>query len=616
MAGSTASTDSAVAAVCAAVAPHFDVMDRAVARRRRTLVDTPDWRLHRRGMLLEAAPTPAGMSLLLTGPDGERHDAHSAEALDGPLLPTALPVGALRDRVIAVAGLRALLPLVQTEGRVHEVSLLDGQQKTVVRLVVEAPARARATAWAPMAGRPDLPVGSGLVPARILLMPVRGYLGRAAQVRGLLRRARLGVDPAAVAETGFTAAGLVPGMLPGVVDPPPTAHSPADATLAAVLAANLEIIEANVDGVVEDVDTEFLHDLRIAVRRSRSALKLAGDVLPAGTVATFAPQLRWLGDVTTPMRDLDVHLLDVPAAARRLQAYEAVDLDFFHDHLARHRTRAQRALARSLRSARYRRFVVAWRECLDAVAAQGLTGEDSGAVTAGELAAARIAKADRRVVRLGSQITPESPAEQLHTLRKRAKELRYVLELFAPVLDQLELKAVVADLKALQDCLGAFQDSHVQREAIHAFAAAMVAEQSPRRPVPVSTLLAMGELAARLSTDQEEARGDFERRFARFVRPTARQHMATLTRRASREGAGEGGDPDEAVHDPLDDPLDRGLDRRLDRRLDLHDGEDHERDHAADQTADHSKEHVVDHTDEPPRAPARSRSRAASAVTP
>jgi len=57
----------------------------------------------------------------------------------------------------------------------------------------------------------------------------------------------------------------------------------------------------------------------------------------------------------------------------------------------------------------------------------------------------------------------------------------------------------------------------------------MVAEQTAQRPVPVVTLLAMGELATRLDEDQRRARMEFEESFARFVRPRVRRQVRLLT---------------------------------------------------------------------------------------
>ena len=91
----------------------------------------------------------------------------------------------------------------------------------------------------------------------------------------------------------------------------------------AILLQQLDTLEANVDGVLRDIDTEFLHDLRVAVRRTRTALKLLGDVLPGELTLRFASEFRWLGDTTTPLRDLDVYLLALPSMAARLVAAES-----------------------------------------------------------------------------------------------------------------------------------------------------------------------------------------------------------------------------------------------------------------------------------------------------
>ncbi len=83
---------------------------------------------------------------------------------------------------------------------------------------------------------------------------------------------------------------------------------------------------------------------------------------------------------------------------------------------------------------------------------------------------------------------------------------------------------MVGDLKSLQDCLGDFQDGEVQRDEIHALADAMLAE----RAAPAATLLAMGEIAAKLALSQAAARADFAARFARFAGPAGRDRVRVL----------------------------------------------------------------------------------------
>jgi CHAD domain-containing protein len=295
---------------------------------------------------------------------------------------------------------------------------------------------------------------------------------------------------------------------------------PASAALATVLTALLDTLEANVNGTVRDIDTEFLHDLRIAVRRTRSALKLAGDALPDGVAGRFRPEFKWLGDLTTPTRDLDVYLLGFPEMAASLVAATAEELEPFHDHLCRSRAAEQRLLVRGLRSARFARLSSQWRQALTAAA----TARTRPSVA--RLAASRIARAHRRVLRDGSAINATSPPESLHELRKRCKELRYLLELFGSLYDPGEQWRAVRELKTLQDCLGEFQDTEVQIGEIRALATSMLAADE----APAVTLLAMGEVTAGLAARQQAAREDFERRFAAFAGVDGQRRMVELLR--------------------------------------------------------------------------------------
>jgi CHAD domain-containing protein len=273
--------------------------------------------------------------------------------------------------------------------------------------------------------------------------------------------------------------------------------------------------------VLHDIDTEFLHDLRVAVRRTRTALKLLGHVLPGELTLRFASEFRWLGDTTTPLRDLDVQLLSLPPMAARLVAASPDDLQPLAAYLTRRRAAERRKLSQALRSARFDAMVGDWRKALLVPRAAG----HASGPRAAELATDRTRRAHTRVLRLGSAITASSPAESLHTLRKRCKELRYVLEFFTSLHDPLLYAAVLADLKRLQDCLGEFQDSEVQSAEIQSVAAAMLARQA----APASTLLAMGELAAQLGTRQRAARSEFADRFAQFSGGAGRHRMAALT---------------------------------------------------------------------------------------
>jgi CHAD domain-containing protein len=388
----------------------------------------------------------------------------------------------------------------------RQLRVLNDDDKTVARVTVDQ-----------MTPAPKAP---GL-PPRLVITPLRGYLSQADRLGELLTAAD-GVTEAITGplEQALAAAGRHPGDYTGKISVRLEPQQPAAAAVATVLTSLLDTLEANVPGTIRDIDTEFLHDLRVAVRRTRSGLKLAGHVLPAGLAARFRPDFKWLGDLTTPTRDLDVYLLGFGGMAAGLVAASCADLEPFRAHLARKRAAEQRQLARGLRNPKFSRLSRDWREALAAVAASRRARP-----TARTLADQRIRKTHRRVLADGTAITPASAPEALHDLRKRAKELRYALEIFGSLYDPGAHWQAVRELKALQDCLGAFQDTQVQMDELRAFAGEMMAGQT----VPAATLLAMGEVAAGLARQQHAARSEFAGRFRDFAGPGGQSRILALT---------------------------------------------------------------------------------------
>jgi CHAD domain-containing protein len=484
--------------------------------RRRTWLDTFDWRLDRAGLTLTYENARRGSRLLLTA----KHDPIETEQPTAgwqprrPSLPEDLPAGPVRDGIEKLVSPRALIPVVTTSTTVSVNRLTNPDGKTVARLI-------EASSTVTQAGV------TARLPTRFTIAEVRGYPGQARRAAGLLADTP-GVSPAArtLLEEALSALRRHPADYTNSVNAEITAQMPAPVAVATLLLRLLDTLEQNVDGVIRDIDTEFLHDLRVSVRRTRSAIKLLGDVLSAGLAEQYGPEFKWLGDLTTPTRDLDVHLLSLPALAEQLRAASPEDLEPFRAFLARRRAREFKALVTVMRSQRFRTVTDHWRKALVEVrdAAPPRKRRTEHRLTAAELATSRTARVFRRVTAQGSAITEASKPESLHDLRKRCKELRYLLEFFAPLYDPVAYKKVIGDLKQLQDCLGEFQDSEVQREEIRVLADAMLAD----RAAPAATLLAMGEIAAKLALSQEEARADFSRRFARFAGPDGQQRVRTL----------------------------------------------------------------------------------------
>jgi CHAD domain-containing protein len=275
-----------------------------------------------------------------------------------------------------------------------------------------------------------------------------------------------------------------------------------------VLAHLLDVIEANLDGTLADIDSEFLHDLRVAVRRSRSVQKELREVFDPAELEFFRSEFRWVQEVTGPTRDLDVWLLEFDDYRALVDPRFRGGLDPVLEVLQGRRRRAFVSMSRALRSERAGALRARWRRYL-----VGMTGAGSEKIE--QLAGPRIERLYRKMVKAGRGISDDSPAESLHELRKQGKELRYMLELFgSPLYGDEVVRPLVRALKGLQDVLGRHQDRAVQ--------AAMVASLRDDLTGRPDALVAMGALAQALIDDERAARSDFARRFAEFASPRTR----------------------------------------------------------------------------------------------
>ena len=382
--------------------------------------------------------------------------------------------------------------------QLRRLALQNSDQKTVVRVEL------------------DEPVSAAAAPAQVTVRALRGYDDQARRAGRLLDNLGFhGVEQGEDREP--SSAATPPGW---------DRAGPAIGLLTWALSDFAAAMRENLPGLLDDVDTEFLHDFRVAVRRTRATLKLGRPALPEVMRSRWEPAFKWLGDMTTPVRDLDVYELDLPTMRGWLVSADPADLEPLATHLRSRRTAERRALVRRLRSVSFGRLLTEWEKEL-----AGLIDlpddADREHLSAGRLADRSISRAYRRVARGGAAISGDSPAEDLHRLRKRCKELRYALEVFAPVIDNGARKRAVADLKGLQDVLGRFQDSEVQRQALRGFAEEMMADGTP-----AGAVLAMGELIGHLDAEQDRARREFDVAFARFARPSSLQLMHRLGGRA------------------------------------------------------------------------------------
>jgi CHAD domain-containing protein len=342
---------------------------------------------------------------------------------------------------------------------------------------------------------------------------VRGYDRAFERVQDALEQ-RVGLRRAArpLLDEAIVASGATPGGISSKVDIELTAQQRGDVAASVVLRRLLEVIEANLPGTLGDVDAEFLHDLRVAVRRSRAVQRELQGVFPSSELAHFRAEFRWLQRATGRARDIDVYVLEFDDF--RLHLPEAVrgDLDPLLTVLRQRRAGAHRGMVRALRSERARSLLRDWGQFLAGIESGGVSGGPDAARPIGDLAGARIAKVYRRMVKMGRAIDADSPPDAYHEIRKKGKELRYLLELFgAPLYPADVVKPMTKVLKSFQDVLGRHQDREVQATMLRSFSDAVAAQ-----PNGAEGLMAMGRLIERLEEQEAAARDEFAARFAEF----------------------------------------------------------------------------------------------------
>jgi CHAD domain-containing protein len=297
------------------------------------------------------------------------------------------------------------------------------------------------------------------------------------------------------------------------VDVPLAYDQRADAAAVAVLRRLLTVVRDNIEGSIKGDDDEYLHQLRIAVRRSRTVQRQLAGVFPPVELPGYRSEFKWLQQATGPARDLDVYVGDLDSLRDMLPERFRDDLGPLGPVLLHGQTEARAEMTQALRSERAANLFEDWDRLLETLVELPLEDRPSAQRPVGEVAGRRIRKVYKRIVHMGRRIDDSSPAEDYHELRKKGKELRYLLELFGlKLFDEERVAPMVKALKGVQDVLGRHQDREVQVAMLRSYA-----DEVATLPGGPAACLAMGVLIDRLGLDERAAREEFGERFEQLA---------------------------------------------------------------------------------------------------
>lgn len=223
---------------------------------------------------------------------------------------------------------------------------------------------------------------------------------------------------------------------------------------------------------------EPVHQMRVAVRRLRSALTIYRRALDSPELASASADLKALGQRLGPTRDWDVFLGETAPAVCAAFPSEP-RLTRMLTAAKRQRQTSQTALRDFLRGPAFRRMGIslAWLAGSRSWLPAEQTGEEP--VSLPEFAALLLEQRLGKLLTTGEEIEALD-TEGLHGLRLRAKRTRYAAEIFAPLYPPKHQARFVSRLGALQDRLGVMNDGATAATLLaqlgpkHTFAAGLV----------------------------------------------------------------------------------------------------------------------------------------------
>ncbi len=397
-----------------------------------------------------------------------------------------LPASDLRQKLSDILQIRALLPQAELSGTITKLELLEDEQ---------------------LLGKAEL---TEIGPNFLLDLQAAGKSNQK-RFRKLVRRLEEFGEicplpmqcqlEAALSTAGRSLAECQPAALPALE---PDMDSRAAAKL--IFRALLTVMQRNQQGVIDNIDSEFLHDFRVAMRRTRSLLALMKGALEANSRRRFQAGFRDLGRLTGPARDLDVQLLTAEECQARLPESLHDGLERFFADLRDKRSKEQVTLAQGLNAPEYQTLLADWQAHLE-------QEDDGSGSSAAQSAEKIIQKQFAKLLRAIQNLDSTSSDEEVHQVRIQGKKLRYALEFFRSLYPATKMEQLIRDLKQLQDCLGRWNDLSVQENMLARYLSQI--EPDAEKAAPLAA--AVGGLLTDMDSRRRLARAGLAAAFQQFT---------------------------------------------------------------------------------------------------
>jgi inorganic triphosphatase YgiF len=284
----------------------------------------------------------------------------------------------------------------------------------------------------------------------------------------LLEAAPIRIETRSKAERGYRLFGT-DGRMPQAVRVGPVALDPAmsvEAALERIGRRCLTHLLSNEQAALAG-EPEGIHQMRVAVRRLRSALLALKRPLQKKHYRWASEQLRWLAHALAPVRNLDVFAASLVRPVTQTLS-TGLDFERIIDATERRRRAALDQAKQVILSERYTESML---RMLQWFAAHGWRDQrisEHAVVLLAPIAdvAPDLIERHHRKARKRSKRFEQLTATERHRLRIALKHLHYTVEFLGSLFDKDQVRTFLKCLKSLQDDLGYANDVRVAYDLV------------------------------------------------------------------------------------------------------------------------------------------------------
>ena len=256
-------------------------------------------------------------------------------------------------------------------------------------------------------------------------------------------------------------------------------------------------------------DSEGVHQMRVALRRIRTALKAFAGAIPGDQLAWLKSESKWLAESLGMAREWDVFFEGVLDPLDALRPGDSA-LAALRRPCTAARDAGYDAVRSAIGSYRYTDFVLRFGYWLESTSWRQDDRQAQLESPLRKLSDSLLAQRNRKVLKLGRNLAQAS-AKQRHELRLAVKQMRYTAEFFAPIYKTERARAYLKDVSALQETLGLLNDI-VETETRLDAIVALTGVSHDRDSLLRATGIAIGWIAER----SRDAEAELLERWMRF----------------------------------------------------------------------------------------------------